>query len=315
MDMNKNLNGASRFQWVAVLLMTSVMAACGGGNGKTDHKSFDSPEAAVAAFVQALEANDLATANAILGPGAEELLDSGDAVQDAGDRTEFVAAYKAKNALVADGDDMRTLTIGENDWPFAVPLKKVGGRWMLDGEAGADELVYRRIGANELGAIAVMRGYVDAQIEYAAVGHDGDPAGLYALKLVSDEGTENGLYWPTEEGEEPSPAGEFVAAAAAEGYRSGTGSPYHGYLYRMLYKQGPNANGGEREYFADGLMTEGFALLAWPADYQVSGVMTFIVNQDGVVFQKDMGDDTATGAASIQSFDPDSSWVAVTQAD
>ena len=171
------------------------------------------------------------------------------------------------------------------------------------------------MGANELGAIAVARGFVDAQIEYASQGHDGDPAGIYALMLVSDDGTENGLCWPVEEGEEPSPVGEFAASAAGEGYRAADRTPYHGYFYRMLYKQGPNANGGEREYFKDGLLTEGFALLAWPADYQVSGVMTFIVNPDGVVFQKDLGDDTATAAASIQAFDPDSSWVAVTEAD
>jgi len=309
--MNKNLEGATRFQWAAVLLMAAVVAACAGG--KPDHKSFDSPEAAVAAFVAALEANDLAAANVILGPGAAELLDSGDPVQDAGDRAQFVAAYKAKNVLVAEGDDARTLVIGENDWVFPVPVRRADGRWILDGEAGADELVYRRVGENELGAIAVARGFVDGQVEYASQGHDGDPPGIYALKLVSDEGMQNGLYWPTAEGETPSPAGEFVAAAAAEGYRAGGGTPYHGYRYRLLYKQGANANGGEREYFKDGLLTEGFALLAWPADYQVSGVMTFIVNQDGVVFQKDLGEDTATIADSIQAFDPDSSWVAVTE--
>jgi hypothetical protein len=312
--MQSIFKGAKRFQLAAVLLMASAMVACGGG--KADgHKSFDSPEAAVTAFITALEANDLAAASAILGPGAGELLDSGDPVQDAGDRAGFVAAYKAKNSLVAEGEDARTLVIGENDWPFTVPVRRVDGRWMLDGEAGADELVYRRVGENELGAIAVARGFVDAQVEYASVGHDGDPPGIYALKLVSDQGMQNGLYWPTAEGEEPSPAGEFVATAAAEGYRAGARTPYHGYYYRLLYKQGPNANGGEREYFADGLLTQGFALLAWPADYQVSGVMTFIVNQDGVVFQKDFGEDTARLAEAIQFFDPDSSWIAVTEAD
>jgi hypothetical protein len=310
--MNSNVNGMKRLQWVAVLMGSAMLAACGGKpDTSSTHRTFDSPEAAVAAFVTALRSGDMAALNAILGPGTEDLLDSGDPVQDADDRAGFVASYDAKNALVADGEDTRTLVIGEDDWPFPVPVKKVGGKWMLDGEAGADELVYRRIGANELGAIAVMRGFVDAQEEYASVGHDGDPPGIYALKLVSDEGMQNGLFWPTGEGEEPSPAGVFVAAAAAEGYRAGTGTPYHGYYYRMLYKQGPNANGGEREYFKDGLLTEGFALLAWPADYQVSGVMTFIVNQDGVVFQQDLGDDTATAAGLIQSFDPDSSWVAL----
>ena len=310
--MNKNLNGMKRLPWVVVLVAGALLAACGGKpDTGSAHRSFDTPEAAVAAFVAALRSSDMAALNAILGPAAGDLLDSGDPVQDAADRADFVASFDAKNSLVADGEDGRTLVIGEDDWPFPIPVKKAGGKWVLDGEAGADELVYRRIGSNELGAIAVMRGFVDAQEEYASVGHDGDPAGIYALKLVSDEGMQNGLYWPTAEDEEPSPAGEFVAAAAAEGYRAGAGTPYHGYYYRLLYKQGPNANGGEREYFKDGLLTEGFALLAWPADYQVSGVMTFIVNQDGVVFQQDLGDDTATAAGLIQSFDPDSSWVAL----
>lgn len=315
--MNTNdYSGSVRFRWMTVLLVTAVMAACGGKPAQdAGQRSYDSPDEAVTALVQAFEGNDLAAANAILGPHAEDVLDSGDPVQDARDRAGFAAAYKAKNALVAAGDDTRMLVIGANDWPFPIPLKRAGGKWMFDSEAGADELVYRRIGANELGAIAVMRGFVDAQKEYASVGHDGDPPGLYALKLISDEGTQNGLYWPTEQGEAPSPAGESVAAAAAEGYRAGGGTPYHGYYYRMLYKQGPNANGGEREYFRDGLLTEGFALLAWPADYQVSGVMTFIVDQDGVVFQKDLGDDTAAAAAAIQAFDPDSSWIAVTEPD
>jgi hypothetical protein len=194
-----------------------------------------------------------------------------------------------------------------------IPIVKRDGKWAFDGEAGIDELIYRRVGANELGAIDTCRGLVAAQIEYASEGRDGDPPGIYALKLLSDEGLHNGLYWPTAEGEPPSPAGPFVAGAAGEGYRRGAGAtePYHGYYYRLLYAQGPNANGGAREYFKDGLLTEGFAIIAWPADYGASGVMTFIVNQDGVVFQKDLGEDTATAVQAIQAFDPDSSWVAI----
>jgi hypothetical protein len=171
--------------------------------------------------------------------------------------------------------------------------------------------VYRRVGANELGAIGVMQGYVDAQNEYAAKGHDGDPPGIYALKLVSTPGLQNGLYWETAVGEEPSPAGQFVAAAAAEGYRGSGGPTYHGYRYRMLYRQGSNANGGARDYFINGVLSNGFGLIAWPADYGSSGVMTFIVNPDGVVFQKDLGDDTEKAAGSITSFDPDSTWTAI----
>lgn len=275
---------------------------------------FATPEAAVAALVAALEKNDLGQLKALLGPGSEELLNSGDAVQDASDRAGFLAAYGAKQAIVDDGTDRKVLVIGEDDWPMPVPLVQRDGKWAFDGEAGIDEMIYRRVGANELGAIDVCRGFVSAQLEYASEGRDGDPPGIYALKLISDEGLRNGLYWPTAEGEPESPAGPFVAAAAAEGYRRAEGearTPYHGYYYRMLYAQGANANGGPRDYFKDGLLTQGFALVAWPADYGSSGVMTFIVNQDGVVFQKDLGEDTATAVESIQAFDPDSSWTAI----
>jgi Protein of unknown function (DUF2950) len=275
---------------------------------------FDTPEAAVAALVAALEKNDVGQLKALLGPGSEELLNSGDAVQDAGDRADFLARYGAKHALVEEGADRKVLVTGEDEWPMPVPLVKRDGKWSFDGEAGVDELIYRRVGANELGAIDVSRGFVSAQLEYASEGRDGDPAGIYALKLISDEGLHNGLYWPTAEGEPGSPAGPFVAAAASEGYRRAEGdarTPYHGYYYRMLYAQGPNANGGARDYFKNGLLTEGFALVAWPADYGSSGVMTFIVNKDGVVFQKDLGEDTAAVVETIQVFDPDSSWTAI----
>jgi len=275
---------------------------------------FDTPEAAVAALVAALEKNDLGQLKVLLGPGSEELLNSGDAVQDASDRADFLARYGAKHALVDEGADRKVLVTGEDEWPMPVPLVKRDGKWAFDGEAGVDELIYRRVGANELGAIDVSRGFVSAQLEYASEGRDGDPAGIYALKLISDEGLHNGLYWPTAEGEPGSPAGPFVAAAASEGYRRAEGdarTPYHGYYYRMLYAQGPNANGGARDYFKNGLLTEGFALVAWPADYGSSGVMTFIVNKDGVVFQKDLGEDTAAVVETIQVFDPDSSWTAI----
>jgi hypothetical protein len=303
---------APRLRGAAIVLGLALVAGCAKKPEQPDG-SFATPEEAVTAFVEKMKANDLAGLQALLGPGSEELLDSGDAVQDAGDRAEFLAAYATRHSLNDEGADRKTLVVGNDDWPMPIPLVKTDGRWRFDGEAGVEELIYRRVGANELGAIDVCRGFVEAQIEYASEGRDGDPAGIYALKLVSDEGLQNGLYWPTAEGEPPSPAGPFVAAAADEGYRrvEGERMPYHGYYYRMLYAQGANANGGARDYFKDGLLTEGFALVAWPADYGSSGVMTFIVNQDGVVFQKDLGEDTATAVESIQAFDPDSSWVAV----
>jgi hypothetical protein len=294
-----------------VSLVALALLAAGCAGKKDEAAGFATPEAAVAALITALEKDDTAAIGKLLGPGTEDLLSSGDAVADKQDRADFVAAYKAKNSLAADGDKMM-LTVGDNAWPMAIPLVQRDGKWIWDGAAGVDEMIYRRVGENELGAIDVMYGYVNAQNAYASEGRDGDPAGIYALKLISDEGMHNGLFWPTAEGETPSPVGPFVAGAAEEGYAAGEGrKPYHGYYYRMLYAQGVNSNGGAREYFKDGVLTEGFAGIAWPADYGSSGVMTFIINQDGVVFQKDLGEDTATVVESIKAFDPDSSWTAI----
>ena len=311
MNMTNTLR-ASRLRIAAILF--GLVIATGCAKQSVDDGTFKTPEDAVSALVTALQKDDVAGLQALLGPGSEELLNSGDAVQDASDRAAFLAAYESKHALTDDGADRKILVTGQDDWPMPIPIVKRDGGWQFDGEAGIDEMIYRRVGGNELGAIDVCRGFVNAQLEYASEGRDGDPAGIYALKLVSDAGLHNGLYWSTEEGEPPSPAGPFVAAAAAEGYRRAEGderAPYHGYYYRMLYAQGENANGGARDYFKDGLLTEGFALVAWPADYGSSGVQTFIVNQDGIVFQKDLGEDTATAVEAIQSFDPDSSWTAI----
>lgn len=291
------------FKYLVLVLVLGALVACGGSQG-SDHATFDSPEAAAEAFVAALGKGDATELNRLLGPGSEWLIESGDPVQDKADREHFIERYRAKNALESDDDDKRTLVIGTDDWPLPVPIVRTDGKWRLDGAAGADELIYRRIGHNELGAIAVSRGFVEAQQEYAAVSHDGDPAGRYALKILSDEGRQNGLYWPTEEGEEPSPAGPFVASAAGEGYRT-LQEPYHGYRYRMLYAQSANAEGGAREYFKDGVFSEGFAAVAWPADHGISGIMTFIVNQDGAVYQRDLGDDTGKTGSAMTVFDPE----------
>ena len=293
------------------LVLCALLIGCAPEKPEA-HQSFATPEAAVAGFIAALEQDNVAELGRLLGPGSEDILDSGDPVKDQADRAAFLAAYQTRNSLTGEGDE-RTLIIGGQDWPFPVPVVKRNDRWYLDGNEGADELVYRRIGNNELGAIAVCRGIVEAQLEYASTGHDVDPAGTFAMKLNSDEGMQNGLYWPTSDEEPPSPAGPFVAAAAEEGYRRSTGAPvpYHGYHYRLLYRQGASAEGGAREYFANGLLTEGFAVIAWPADYEVSGVMTFIVNQDGVVYQQDLGEDTESRANAISEFNPDSVWAAV----
>lgn len=296
------------------LIAGVALAACGGGDkGGAEHTSFASPEEAVASLASALEKDDLAALTRLLGPDSEGVLDSGDPVADKAGRAEFLASFKAKNALVADGDDRRILQFGANDSELPVPLVRRDGRWYFDGAAGEDEIIYRRVGRNELGTIAVMNGFVEAQVEYAAVAHDGNPAGVFAERLMSDEGRQNGLYYPTAEGEPESPVGDFIAAAAAEGYRAGEAQAYHGYRFRPLFGQAANANGGAMSYYDDGLLVNGFALLAWPAEYGVSGVMTFIVNQDGVVFQKDLGEDTDTEVESINLFDPGDGWVAIVE--
>lgn len=271
-------------------------------------KLFATPEAVVSALITAFEKSDSAEVASIFGKGAENLLSSGDTNQDQADQADFLAAYQLKHSIIDDGADKKTLVIGANDWPFPVPLHSYKGQWFLDGAAGSQELVYRRIGRNELGAISVSRGYVEAQTEYASEGHDGDEPGVYALKLISDEGQRNGLYWPTAEGETPSPIGPAVAEAAADGYKNVAGAPYHGYHYRLLFNQGSNAKGGAKEYFENGVLTGGFALIAWPAQYQASGVKSFMVNQDGTVYQKDLGEATDAEVAKINSFDPDATW-------
>jgi hypothetical protein len=308
----KNLSAG----WGAALLvfLTPVVLAEDASNSG-EHLSFKTPQAAVDALIAALKKDDTAALPSLIGPGTDGVLSSGDDVQDSSERAAFLSRYKTQHSLTGEGDE-RTLNVGEEDWPLPIPAIERDGRWYLDGAAGAEEMIYRRIGGNELGAIAVCHGLVDAQREYASVGHDGDAAGVYALKPISDDGMQNGLYWPTVEGETPSPAGQFVAAAAEQGYRRGESKiPYHGYYYRLLYRQGGHAQGGVREYFSNGLLTEGFAVIAWPAQYGVSGIMTFTVNQDGVVFEKDLGEETESTANTISMFDPDSTWTTVSNND
>lgn len=275
------------------------------------HASFASAEAAVEGLVTAVEARDVAALERIFGPGGESLVQWGDPIAEEQDRARFLAMYRTKHELVDGPDGQKLLQVGANDWPLPSPLAEKDGRWSFNGVEGVDELVYRRVGQNELGAIRVAHGFVDAQYEYASKRRDGKIAGLFTPYLISDPGLHNGLYWPTEDDEAPSPAGPFVAGAAAEGYRkaaSGEPTPYHGYFYRMLYAQGADAPGGAMDYFEDGQMVRGFALLAWPSEYGVSGVKTFMVNQNDLVYERDLGADTATAANDIRLFNPDETW-------
>jgi hypothetical protein len=275
--------------------------------------TFTTPEEAVTALAAAAEKHDVAELRRIFGPGTEELLTSGDDVADRSAREAFLQRFKVRHQLVSGGPDDLMLQVGEDDWPLPIPLLKQNGRWHFDGAAGADQIIRQRIGANELRAIDVMHGFVAAQQMYASRGHDGAPPGIYAQKLRSDPGKQNGLYWEAAPGQPESPAGPLLAHATAEGYAGAQqrGAPYHGYFYRPLFSQGADATGGALDYTVNGKLTKGFALIAFPADYGASGIMTFIVNQDGLVWQKDLGEDTAAAASAIDKFNPDSTWTPI----
>ena len=237
---------------------------------------------------------------------------SGDPVMDQRSREVFLVAYGERAALMEDGPTRRMLYIGNEDWPFPIPLVKDGQTWRFDTAAGAQEILARRIGRNELSTIKVCQVYVDAQNEYAAAPHDFQPSGVYAQRFLSSPGKHDGLYWRSEGFEDQSPLGQFAADAAAEGYHrtpghsAGGPAPFHGYLFRILSAEGSAES--PRSYIVDGQMRKGFALVAYPAEYGVSGMMSFIVNQDGLVYEKDLGADTAAVAVKISRYDPADGW-------
>jgi hypothetical protein len=275
-------------------------------------KSFKSPEEAVNALVGAVKGNDTKELLMIFGPAGKELIFSGDEVADKAWRDRFVKAYEEMNKLVSENDKKIILHVGNGDWPYPIPVVKKGENWFFDTKAGKEEILNRRIGRNELDAIHVCLAYVDAQREYLMEDRDENKLLEYAQRLNSREGEKNGLYWEAKEGEEPSPLGPLIAKAAAEGYTGkrpvGRRNPYHGYYYRILKAQGKNARGGEYDYVVNGKMIGGFALVAYPAEYGSSGIMTFIVNQEGVVYQSNLGKDTEKIATAMKKFDPDETW-------
>jgi hypothetical protein len=277
-------------------------------------KGFPSAEEAVKAIVTAAKSDDNKELLAILGPTGKELISSGDAVADQQRRARFLKAYDEQNRLTKKGDDIIVL-IGKDDWPFPIPVVKKGGGWVFDTDKGREEILNRRIGENELDAIQVCLAIVDAQREYAMKDRDGDGLLEYAQKFLSDLGKKNGLYWETKQGEESGPLGPIAAQAtqeiAAARQAGGKPVPYHGYYYKIVKAQGGNASGGAYDYMVKGNMIGGFAVVARPAKYGNSGVMTFTVNHDGVVFQKDLGKNTESLAQAIAKFDPDKSWVKV----
>lgn len=297
---------------VLLLIMAAMTFLAHGSNAQeTTQKTFATARQAADALIAANKNNDVAALNQILGPDATSLISSGDETQDKNDRAHFVEMYDSHHRLVSAGAGKMTLVVGKNEWPLPIPLVKSNGQWRFDSADGVKELLYRRIGSNELAAIKVCQAIRQAQLDYAATGHDGDDPGAYAQRFRSQPGKQNGLYWPVAEGEPMSPAGPLVADADAEGYEQGTRHPYHGYYFRILKAQGPNAYGGAKDYIVDGKMTGGFAVLAYPAEYGASGVMTFLVSRRGTIYQKDLGDSTTETAKTITAFDPDSSWTRV----
>jgi hypothetical protein len=274
------------------------------------HENYAKPWQAVRALLVAVKSGDPNRLRAVFGPGSDDLIDSGDPVADKKDRAGFLKAYQTKHVLVADGADRKYLVVGAANFRLPTPLVQQDGRWQFDGAAGANELIYQRIGRNELDAIATCKGIVAAQAKYFALNPEKNPVKSYAGKFMSDPGRRDGLYWPAKPGARPSPAGPFVAEAEEEGYSADAKAPYRGYYYRLLTAQGPAASGGARSYLVDGALTKGFAVVAWPAQYRASGVMTFIVDQDGVVYQKDLGEETEKLALGLTAFDPDTTWSA-----
>lgn len=277
--------------------------------------AFQTPESAARALAHAARADGMTELLEIFGPGGEALLSSSDPTTAQRNRETFAVAFAEEWRLQDLGGGRKELVIGHEGWPFPVPLVKTTRGWVFDVAAGKEEILDRRVGRNEIAAIETCRTYVRAQYAYASTGHDGRPAGLYAQRFASESGTQNGLYWPVKRGERRSPLGDLVAQAAEDGQARDTANasatartPFHGYYFRILMAQGAGASGGPKNYVADGAMKGGFALVAWPAEYGASGVMTFLVNQDGVVFEKDLGPHASAQASTLTRFDPDLTW-------
>jgi hypothetical protein len=275
-------------------------------------QTFDTPETAVRTLIDVVKKGKLEQLLGLFGPDGEELANSSDPVTGRRNREVFIVAVAEGWHLEALGPDKRALVVGNEGWTFPIPLVREAGTWRFDTAAGKEEVLARRIGRNEIAVIEVCRTYVVAQQLYARSGHDGKPPGLYARSFASDAGKHNGLYWPAAGGEKRSPLGDLLAEAAADGRGAGgmviRPSPFHGYFFRILTAQGRHATDGARDYVVGGEMSGGFALIAWPAEYDVTGVMTFIVNHDAVVYERDLGPDTEALAKAFSRYDPDPSW-------
>lgn len=291
--------------WVAIAVLCVASA---GAQTLQPQRTFDTAQSAADALIAATERDDMPLMLDIFGPGGKDLLDSGDAVQDKNARIAFLSAAHDKKSVAVDpkNPNRATLAVGDDEWPLPVPIVKTQGKWHFDASAGRDEILRRRIGANELDAIQVCRGFDEAQRAYATEPHDG--VNQYAQKIFSSPGKQDGLYWENADGTPGGPVSKAVANAIQEGYTAEPGGGYHGYHFYVLHSQGPAAPMGQMDYVVKGIMIGGFALLAVPAEYGVSGIQTFIVGPDGIVYQKDLGPKTEDLARSINWYNPDKTW-------
>jgi hypothetical protein len=286
----------------------AIMAVALSTSASQAQQAYPSPEDAAASLAAAVKTGTKRAMLKVLGNDAKDIIESGDDVADAETRERFLSAYEAKHSIKAEGNKKATLILGADDFPFPIPLVNNRDGWEFNSAGGRLEILYRRIGRNEFDVIETCLAFVDAQNEYADKDRTGEGAGVYAQRIVSNPGKKDGLFWRDDR--DQSPLGELAAQAAAEGYKVGAegGAPYHGYYYRILKGQGPNAPGGALNYVVKGKMIGGFALIAYPAEYGNSGVMTFMTNHAGTVYQKDLGERTAVIAKRIYLFDPDQTW-------
>lgn len=309
MNMDKSFPAFVKY----ALFAAGILALCASAvAAPVEPQSFPSPELAANALADAAHNNDAAALLTIFGSAGQPLVNSGDKVEDAGMRARFAERYATAHKILVDSANKAILVVGTEEWPFPIPLVRKHGTWHFDAAAGAEEILNRRVGRNELDAMQVCRDYVRAQRDFAADRQDEHKPLEYAQKFISSPGQHDGLYWPADPGEKQSPIGPEMAHARAQGYSSNPAeegrAPYHGYYYRILTRQGPAAPGGARDYLVDGHMTHGFALIAFPATWGDSGVMTFIISQNGIVYQKNLGPETAKIASAITAFNPDLSW-------
>jgi hypothetical protein len=300
-----------RFHRLATsLALLLVLAAVLPARAAQRPPTWPTPQAAMEAFVAAARSGDGDRMVAVLGPGSRPIVRSGDRVADQQALQAFLAAVEERVFYQPHGQNQVTVNVGFDNWPMPVPLIKTGNAWRFDATAGVEEMLNRRIGRNELAALETLMALVEAQLDYSSQDVDQDEVVEYAARIVSSEGQRDGLYWPVAPGEDPSPLGPLFAQAQQEGY-SRQGGPYHGYFYRILTEQGPDARGGAYSYLANGHMVGGFAVVAWPAEYGRSGITTFLVNTNGLVWQKDLGPQTDTQCRAMTTYNPDQTWTPV----